>query len=159
MDETPPPPHKFSAISSGIVTLKFALDIVELDTTDTDSIAKLTHRWLGENLLEVQSAAHKIMAKHYYARTEMNDIDSGKRQIHFQLKQMSQLFKASNCASLNQVKIKLRLLDTYAAKTCVKQTPLHVSLRFLKDGLATESLRETCKGGLIFMCFSSIGIL
>ncbi len=33
-----------------------------------------------------------------------------------------------------------------------------LSLRLLKDGLATELLRQTCKGGLIFSVFSTMYI-
>ena len=34
-------------------------------------------------------------------------------------------------------------------------TLLLVHLRIFKDGLATELLRQTCKGGLIFMCLAA----
>ncbi len=36
-----------------------------------------------------------------------------------------------------------------------KWPKISTPLRILKDGLATELLRKTCKGGLIFMCIAA----
>ncbi len=55
----------------------------------------------------------------------------------------------------------LRIPAIHGAKTTKNQTPLahlakKLSLRFLKDGLATDLLSQTCKGGLIFSGFSTM---
>ncbi len=55
----------------------------------------------------------------------------------------------------------LRLLDTYAAKSCKNIPPLHVSLNITAArpsfrNLAAELLRETCKGGIFLHDFEAL---
>ncbi len=54
----------------------------------------------------------------------------------------------------------LRLLDTCGAKK-IQRSPTRAVICFTNprlDSLATEFLREMCKLGQFFMCFSSISI-